>query len=94
MMGGIHFEMVILKAPGSLLQFIGCVEAILAAGIATPGTAESLLSASHERRCRHIHEIITESTLHILQYRAFESYCEAQEGSSRLSCLLAGVNSK
>jgi hypothetical protein len=82
MMGGLHIEMATLKALGSLLKGSGWVEVISTAGIATPGTAESLLSASHVRRCRHVHEI-TVSALHILQYRAYESYCKAQEGSTQ-----------
>jgi len=81
MMGGLHIEMATLKALGSLLKGSGWVEAISTAGIATPGTAEALLSASHVRRCRHIHEI-TVSALHILQFRAYESYRNTQEGNT------------
>jgi len=73
MLGGLHIELVALKALGSLLKGRGWVEALTDAGIATPGTAESFLTVSYVRRCRHIHEV-TVAALHCLQYRAYNQY--------------------
>ena len=42
-MGGLHIEMAGLKAFGSLLKGCGWVEAVTAAGITTPGTAEAII---------------------------------------------------
>lgn len=75
-MGGLHIEMAALKALGALLKDSGWVEAVSSAGIATSGTAEALLSASHVRRCRHIHEV-TVCAIHMLQYRAYDLYCSS-----------------
>jgi hypothetical protein len=82
-MGGLHIEMASLKALGSLLKGSGWVEAVTAAGITTPGTAEALLSASHVRRCRYLHEI-SASALHILQLRAYELYCSVAQDDAQI----------
>src|SRR6218665_385514 len=68
MLGGLHTEMAALKALGSFLGGSGWVEAVTEAGLVTPGSAEALLSASHVRRCRRVHEV-TLAALHILQCR-------------------------
>jgi len=73
MFGGLHIEMTALKALGSFLLGSGWVEAITAAGIVTPGSAEALLSACHVRRTRHVHEI-TAAALHLLQHTAYDNY--------------------
>jgi len=73
MLGGLHIEMAALKGLGSLLKGSGWVEALTDAGIATTGTAESFLTVSHVRRCRHVHEV-TVAALHCLQYRAYNYY--------------------
>src|SRR6218665_71354 len=73
MLGGLHNEMAALKALGSFLGGSGWVEAVTEAGLVTPGSAEALLSASHVRRCRRVHEV-TLAALHILQCRAFDNY--------------------
>jgi hypothetical protein len=57
MFGGLHIEMAALKALGSLLTGSGWAEAVSGAGLITAGSAEGLLSASHVRRCRHMHEV-------------------------------------
>jgi len=73
MLGGLHIEMAALKAVGRLLTGSGWVETLTEAGLSTPGTAESFLTAAHVRQCRHAHEV-TAATLYILQRRAYMSY--------------------
>ena len=46
-LGGFHIEMCCLKMIGEWLQDSGWVDAIVQAKVASPGTAESLLKASH-----------------------------------------------
>jgi len=72
-MGGLHIEMAALKALGTFLKGSGWIEALTAASITTPGTAESFLTAGHVKRSRHAHEV-TAATLHILQQRAYQAY--------------------
>ena len=73
MLGGLHIEMAAFKALGSFVTGSGWVEAIAEAGISTPGTADSFLTAAHLRRCRHAHEV-TAASLYILQNRAYTAY--------------------
>ena len=73
MLGGLHIEMAALKALGRCLTGSGWVETLTDAGLSTPGTAESFLTAAHVRRCRHFHEV-TAASLYILQHRAYVSY--------------------
>ena len=77
MLGGLHIEMAGLKALGSFLSGSGWAEVFVEAGINTPGTAQSFLSAAHLRRCRHAHEV-TAASLYVLQQRAYMSYRKAQ----------------
>jgi hypothetical protein len=70
MFEGLHIEIAALKSLGSLLEGSGWVEALTNSGIITPGSAEALLSASHVRRCRRMHEV-TLVSMHILQHIAF-----------------------
>ena len=52
MFGGLHIEMAVLKSIRTLLQKSGWTEAIVEAGIASSGIAESFLSASSVTRTR------------------------------------------
>ena len=55
--------MAVLKSIGTLLQKSGWTEAIVEAGIASSGTAESFLYASSVTRTRQMHQV-TVSTLY------------------------------
>ncbi|CAB4040300.1 Hypothetical predicted protein [Paramuricea clavata] len=50
MFGGLHIEMAALKALGTLLNGSGWTAALGEAKVASPGTAESFLRASHVTR--------------------------------------------
>ena len=75
-LGGLHIEMAGLKVIGDWLEDIVWVEALVQAKVASAGTADSFLKASHVTRTRHAHQV-TASTLHILLKKAYTQYLEA-----------------
>lgn len=74
MFGGLHIEMAALKTLGDWLQGSGWVQALVQAEIATAGTADSFLRASHVLRTRRAHQV-TAAALYILQHHAYNHYC-------------------
>ena len=50
MLGGLHVEMAALKTLGNLQEGCGRTEALVQAGVATSGTADSFLKASYVTR--------------------------------------------
>jgi len=74
MFGGLHIEMAALRTLGDWLQGSGWVQALVQAEIATAGTADSFLRASHVLRTRRAHQV-TAAALYILQHRAYNHYC-------------------
>ena len=77
MFGGLHIELTALKALGKWLDSSGWVAAITQADIASTGTADSFLKASHITKTRHAHQV-TASALHILMKEDYEIYVENQ----------------
>lgn len=75
MLGGLHIEMVALRAVGSWLKDSGWVEALIQAEIATVGTAESFLKVTHLTKARHAHQV-TAAALSLLKKEAYNSYRE------------------
>lgn len=67
--------MAALKLFGDLLESSGWTGALEQAGVATAGTADSFLKASHVTRTRRAHQI-TASTLYILLHKAYNQYTE------------------
>ena len=57
MFGGLHIEMAVLKSLGTQLEDSGWTSAIVEAGLASPGTAESFLTASSVTKTRQAHQI-------------------------------------
>ena len=82
MFGGLHIEMVALKSLGTLLKDSGWTSAIVEAGLASSGTADSFLTASSVTKTRQAHQI-TACTLYKLMRGAYENYCS--EDSSTLT---------
>ena len=70
MFGGLHIE---LAAIGNWLEDSGWSNAIVQSGVASPGTADSFITASHITRTRHAHQV-TASALYILLKRAYVHY--------------------
>ena len=56
-LGGLHIEMAGLKVIGDWLEDSGWVEALVQAKVASAGTADSFLKASHVTRMRHAHQV-------------------------------------
>lgn len=61
MFGGLHIEMCVLKILGDLLEDSGWTGALVHAGVATSGTADAFLKASHVTRTRRAHQITATS---------------------------------
>ena len=57
MLGGLHIKMTLLKFIGDLLNRRGWTSAISQANIATPGTAEGFLKASHVMKTARAHQV-------------------------------------
>ena len=82
--GGLHIELAALKTAGDWLAGSGWVEALVQAGIASAGTADSFLRAAHVARTRHAHQV-TAATLNILQHHAYDDYAKAADKDQHLS---------
>jgi len=83
--GGLHIEMAALKTLGDLLDGSGWTGALVQAGIATPGTADSFLKASHVTRTRRAHQV-TASSLYLLLQKAYTEYNnDLEEGDNVMS---------
>jgi len=65
-----HIEMTMWKTCGDYLDGSGWTNALVQAGIASSGTADSFLKASHLTRTRHAHKV-TALVLAKLQDEAF-----------------------
>ncbi|KAJ8353458.1 hypothetical protein SKAU_G00210250 [Synaphobranchus kaupii] len=74
MFGGLHIEMAALRSIGNLLQGSGWTGALVEAGVASSGTADSFLSASSVTRTRQVHQI-TACCLYKLLKAAYTDYC-------------------
>ena len=70
MFGGLHIEMAMWTTYGDYLGGSGWTNALTEAGIASSGTADSFLKASHLTRTRHAHQV-TALALAKLQEDAF-----------------------
>ncbi|KAG0723721.1 hypothetical protein GWK47_042072 [Chionoecetes opilio] len=57
MFGGLHVEMAVWKTLGDYLEASGWTTALTQAGIASSGTANSFLTASHLTKTRHAHQV-------------------------------------
>ena len=62
MLVGLLMELAVLKAIVSWLLGSGWTEAIAQAEITTTGRAESLVTSTHIRRTRYVHQVTTSST--------------------------------
>ena len=78
MFGGLHIEMAALKSIGTLLRDSGWTGALVEAGIASPGTADSFLTASSITRTRQMHQI-TACSLYKLLKAAYTDYLKETE---------------
>ncbi len=84
MFGGLHIEMASLKTLGDLLDGSGWTAALAQADVATSGTADSFLKASHVTHTRRAHQI-TASSLYVLLQKAYSEYSSVEEEDNQLS---------
>ena len=70
MFGGLHIEMAIWKTLGDYLESSGWTSALVQAGVASSGTADSYLKVSHLTRTKHAHQLSV-LVLSKLQHEAF-----------------------
>ena len=75
MLGGLHTEMAALRTIGDILDNSGWVDALSQADIASPGTCEGFLRASHVTKTRRAHQV-TAAALYQLQQKAYLSLTE------------------
>lgn len=85
MFGGLHLEMAGFKILGDLLKDSGWTGALAEAEIATPGTADSFISASHVKKTCLAHQV-TACSLYQLRKAAYMAYIQEAEEESELSC--------
>ena len=85
MLGGLRIELAVLKAIGSWIEDSGWTNALVQAGVTTPGTADSFLKASQISRTLHAHQV-TASSLFILMHKAYSTHIESvPEGEEPLA---------
>ena len=73
MLGGFHIELTLFKTLGSWLKDSGWVQALINANVASSGTADSFLKATHVLKTRKAHQV-TASALYALMKSAYEDY--------------------
>jgi hypothetical protein len=83
--GGFHIEKASFNTLGDLLACSGWTEALVQAGVATPGTADSFIKAAHVTRTRWAHQV-TAGVLYLLRQEGYTQYCDGlDEGQVPMS---------
>ena len=85
MFGGLHIEMAAFKILGDLLDGSEWTEALVQAGAATAGTADSFIKASHLTHTRHAHQVTAISLYLHLEDAYTDYYKKIGNGSSKIS---------
>ena len=78
MLGGLCIEMAAFKPLGKWVLGSGWSEALTNATVASPGVANSFLTASHITQTRWAHQV-TAASLHLLMKKAYEEYSKTEE---------------
>ncbi len=82
MFGGLHIEMATLKLLGDWLgdwlEDSGWTNALVQADIASSGTANSFIHASHVTKTRHAHQV-TAASLYTLLKQAYSEDCQSDD---------------
>lgn len=81
MLGGLHTEMAALRTIGDILDGSGWTDALTQADIATAGTCEGFLHASHVTKTRRAHQV-TAAALYQLQQKAYLKSREMENNDS------------
>ncbi|KAK6187414.1 hypothetical protein SNE40_005450 [Patella caerulea] len=80
-LGGLHTEMAALGTIGDILDGSGWTDALTQADIATAGTCEGFLRASHVTKTRRAHQV-TAAALYQLQQKAYWNSKEIENSDS------------
>ena len=62
---------------GDWLEDSGWTSALVQADIASPGTADSFIRASHVTKTRHAHQV-TAASLYTLLHQAYDEHCTSE----------------
>ena len=89
MFGGLHIEMATLKLLGDWLEDSGWTNALVQADIASSGTANSIIHASHITKTRHAHQV-TAASLYTLLQQAYSEDCTSDDTNAMQLVSLAG----
>ena len=81
MLGGLHTEMAALRTIGDIVDGSGWTDALTQADIATAGTCEGFLRASHVTKTRRAHHVIA-AALYQLQQTAYLNSKEKENSDS------------
>ena len=82
MFGGLHVEMAMLKLLGDWLEDSGWTNVLVQADIATSGTANSFIQATHVTKTRHAHQVTAASLYTLLQKAYFEDRASDEDDAS------------
>ena len=81
MFGGLHIEMAMLKLLGDWLEDSGWTNTLVQADIASSGTANSFIHASHVTKTRHAHQL-TAASLYTLLQQAYSEDCTPNDSNA------------
>ncbi len=73
MFGGVHIEMIVCRVLGTWLDGSGWTRTLVEEGIATSGTADSLLKVSHLTKTRYAHQLKA-AALSVLEHQSHDQY--------------------
>lgn len=76
MLGAMHTEKMLWTVSGDWLEYSGWTTAITNSGVATSGTAQSFIGASHI--CRYVHQVSV-TALYTLMKKAYDQYVELRQ---------------
>lgn len=79
MFGGLNIEMAAWATVGNWLEGSGWTTAVAQASVASPGTAESFLKASHVTKSRYAHQV-TASALSVILHEPYYQAASVNEG--------------
>ena len=82
--GGLHIEMALWNTIGDFLECSGWTDALSDVGVASSGTADSFLKATHLTRTRRAHQV-TLLALAKLQRDAWQKFISSSSESDEVS---------
>lgn len=93
MLGAMHIEKMLWTVSGDWLDGSGWTTAITNSCVATSGTAQSLIGASHICRTRYVHQVSV-TALYTLLRKAYHKYIQSMQDESTASTQPADVTAQ